>query len=159
MTGIGRLHELLAYEPDTGILRWRVDRGRYGNRLKAGTVAGSRDRTRGYIQVRVDDRLLLGHRVAWAMQYGRWPKEVDHINRDKSDNRLANLRETTRSHNNANRSELPNGVNVVRGKYFQASIGINGKIKYLGSFPSAEAARAAYIAAHKAHHGEFSNFE
>jgi hypothetical protein len=109
--------------------------------------------------VRVDSRLLFAHRIIWAMQHGRWPKEVDHINRDKSDNRLVNLRETTRSHNLANQSKLPKGVVVLRGKYFQAVIGIDGTRKYLGSFPSAEAARAAYVAAHKAHHGEFSNFE
>jgi hypothetical protein len=155
--GISRLHELLAYEPDTGVLRWRVARGRYGNRLKAGTIAGGRE-PNGYIQVRVDDRLIRAHRIIWAMQYGYWPKTIDHINRDKGDNRLVNLREATISHNNANRDALPNGVRVLRGKYFQAAIGINGKVKYLGSFPSAEAARAAYIAAHKAHHGEFSNF-
>jgi hypothetical protein len=154
---IERLHELLVYEPDTGVLRWRVDRGRYGNRLKAGMVAGGRDPC-GYIKVRVDDRLIGAHRIAWAMQHGHWPKEVDHINRDKGDNRLVNLREATRSHNNANRDGLPNGVRVLRGKYFQAEIGINGVKKYLGSFPSAEEARAAYVKAHKEYHGAFSNF-
>ena len=68
---------------------------------------GMKDPVTGYLEthLRIDGkrfRLLL-HRVAWMLTYGRLPKQIDHINGDKTDNRLCNLREVTRSENEANK--------------------------------------------------------
>ncbi len=89
------------YEPEAGTLTWRISRGNNGP--KAGAPAGWLKR--GYAWVRVDERQLAVGRVAYALYHGvdPYPHEVDHINRNPSDNRICNLRIVTRSENCKNR--------------------------------------------------------
>ena len=73
------LRHWFTYEPDTGLVRWRVKPK--GQRRQAGDVAGNVDKVYGYVQIRLDYQKLYGHRVAWALYHGHWPDdEVDHIN-------------------------------------------------------------------------------
>ena len=119
----------------------------------------------GYIVVSLLGRPVLAHRIAFMLMNGKWPNsQIDHINRVRVDNRWANLREATLAQNNVNatrsiKRDLPTGVSRTRGSSrFSATISINGRNKHLGSFPTAQAASAAYKAAKLKLHGEFSPF-
>lgn len=153
-----RLREILHYDPETGFFTWLIKPSR---KIALGSLAGSAS-ANGYRVIRVDGNLYQAHRLAWFYVHGRWPiAEIDHINRDKAENRLINLREATRPqnmHNTLIRSSNKTGfvgvsMAVVVGK-FQAHYRRDGKRFYLGTFATAEAASAAYRAA-IAYRGEF----
>jgi hypothetical protein len=149
------LHELLTYEPDTGLIRWKVRRGP----RKAGQVTGCPD-TCGYLQIGVNGMLHLAHRVAWYLHYGNWPsREIDHINGDPRDNRIANLRLATRAQNQMNaglRSDNTSGIRGVaqteNGKW-RAKINVGGHHLHLGTFDTKELAHRAYQVASETHFG------
>lgn len=95
------------YNPDTGIIT-RDDRNNSN---------GSYDND-GYLILKVKTRQIKAHRIAWFLFYGEFPNmEIDHINRDRSDNRIVNLRLSTRETNVANRKVLPNPQTGVVGIY------------------------------------------
>jgi len=98
---IERLREVLAYDPETGTLTWRVTQGT----KRAGSVAGCRPGNRPYWVVGVGGKLYPAHRLAWALYHGAdpWPDELDHLDRDPLNNRIANLRRVTLAEQNANR--------------------------------------------------------
>ena len=153
---IETMRSLLLYEPETGVLRWRVTRG--GRR--AGTVAGSVTRF-GYVQLGIGKRFAFAHKVAWAIHHGEWPEaQIDHINRIKTDNRIANLRSLTPAENAQNQSLSSDrgrakmlGVSwKSRPGRWVAQIRIAGKQVHLGYFDSAEKAAAAYAAAKRRVH-------
>ena len=153
-----RLKEQLHYDEATGIFTWRLAR----QGVRSGSVAGT-VRPNGYIAIKIDRRLYLAHRLAWFYVYGEFPPaDIDHINCMKSDNRIVNLRLATSSENQMNvqiQSNNTSGFKGVtwhkkRGKW-QAQSKLNGKYRFLGYFPSAEAASEAYQAFAKRHHGEF----
>ncbi len=141
-----RLKELLRYDPETGIFTNRV--GRQGLRTGAGSVAGTRN-SLGYIVIQIDGKKVHAHRLAWMYVYGAWPsKQIDHINRQRDDNRISNLRDVTASENIHNSSYRPIGTsgvrNVVwhkRNKKWQAQIMVSNKYKYLGLYEDLEEAR------------------
>ena len=84
------MKDLLNYDPDTGDFTWKVSTS---NRVRVGQVAGTL-RHDGYIRIKVNGKLYLAHRLAWFFVYGVWPVEfLDHIDQDKSNNRINNLRE------------------------------------------------------------------
>jgi hypothetical protein len=157
-----RLRELFDYDPVSGILTWRrrddIDpgfNGRFAGK-PAGSLCG-----RGW-KVMVDHRSLLYHRVIWKWTYGAEPPEVDHINGNVSDNRLANLRAATRLLNGKNRGpnkgkKLPKGVtlgsNCVN---YEAKIVANGIKEIIGYFATPEAAHQAYLEAADARFGEWA---
>jgi hypothetical protein len=96
----GRLRELLDFEPNTGIMRWRVKPNR---NIIVGAIAGNKTHA-GYWRIKIDGRTYRRGRLAWFCVTGRWPlPEIDHINRKRDDDRICNLREATRSQNQANR--------------------------------------------------------
>jgi hypothetical protein len=150
-----RLHELLKYDPETGVFTWNVTR----SNMRAGTRAGTYDK-RGYLRISIDEKIYGGHRLAWLYVYGAWPTDViDHINRNTGDNRLCNLRDTDRCVNNQNactRKDSPVGIRgVTRHPYsnkWRARIQANGKKMHIGTFDTVEAAAAAYAAAAYALH-------
>ena len=152
------LHDIFNYDPMTGHLTFKVRRGR----LMPGSRAGTFDASTGYRQVRVDGRIVYEHRVIWALLHGEYPEtHVDHINRDKTDNRAANLRLTTfnQSDNNQNtkvRSDSTTGVkgvnwNKTKSKW-QARLSHRNRTYSLGYFNSFDEACAARYAAEAEHH-------
>ena len=155
-------HERWSYDPTTGIFRWKIARGRG---IKPGDVAGSLS-CGGYTQLRYDYAWYFGHRVAWLMTYGAWPANtIDHVNGDKIDNRISNLREATQQQNCCNGKQRVNNKLGAKGvvfrkqgnysKYF-AYIFVDGKQKHLGCFDVFEDAKAAYDAASRQYFGEFA---
>ena len=118
----------------------------------------------GYIYVTLHDYKLLAHRVAWFYVTGKWPEEqLDHINRDRRDNRLVNLRPASQSQNSCNgslRSTNKSGYRGVswekRKRKWQARIVKDGKQYPLGYFDTKESAYDAYLEAAKRLHGEFA---
>lgn len=100
-----RLHELFSYDPDTGVLRWKqTGRGR-----KKGNKAGSVG-SHGYLAVSVDSKKYLNHRIIWLWMIGSWPEEqIDHIDKDRLNNKWMNLRDVSASTNMFNRDDLPSG--------------------------------------------------
>lgn len=156
------LRERLHYDPDTGVFTRRIATGRHGCH-KAGSVIGSINKKDGYLYARLGKgkgRLYSLHRLAWLYQTGEWPKEIDHINTMRSDNRFVNLRETTRTLNNANRS-APTARK--KGAFYQpdrgnwrSHISVNGKLIFLGRFPTEDQAHEAYCAAAAKYFGTFA---
>lgn len=150
-----RVRELLAYDDTTGIFRWRETRGG----IRAGAIAG-RVNVNGYVEIGIDGRLVGAHRAAWMHANGAIPAGhvVDHINGNKRDNRLGNLRVVTVAQNGRNRHR-PAGANAVvgvtwdkaRGKW-RADIKVGGKCVTLGRFDRHEEAHAAHVAAKAKHH-------
>ena len=151
--------EHFSYCAQTGSLIWIKPRAR---RLKPGDTAGAIN-GQGYRDVRFLGISIAAHRLAWLIAHGRWPaKFIDHINGDRADNRLTNLREISNSENlqNQRRARADNmragllgvGFHKASGR-FRARIGLpGGAQKHLGLFDSAEAAHAAYLLAKREHH-------
>jgi hypothetical protein len=151
--------DLLEYDRNTGVFRWLKGRGS----VKAGQPAGSKQ-TRGYIQIKVNKKFYLAHRLAWLFETGQWPKdEIDHINGVHADNRIENLREATRCQNMANVGVTRQNVSGLKGAYWHkptgkwhSRISVSGKRKHLGYFKSKESAAEAYKKAAKAAFGEYA---
>lgn len=154
-----RLKELLEYNPEAGRFIRLI--GRSGPKARAGDVAGC-DNGQGYIRIYVDGRPYKAHRLAWFYMFGEWPKEIDHINCDKSDNRAANLRKVTRSQNRMNVRAYRSNKSGYRGvSYYRqtgrwkAQIQKSGKKIAIGYFDTPEQAHAAYQEASARLHGEY----
>lgn len=153
-----RLLDILHYDPETGVMQWKVKRGRSRGRDQAGYAGPD-----GYWRVVVDCEPCLRSRLAWFYMTGRWPRAlIDHINMVRSDDRFANLRQATRSQNNANtpvRKHSQTGLKGVsrRRARFVAQISVGGgKTRYLGTRDTPEEAHALYLAAARERHGEFA---
>lgn len=154
-----RLRELLDYDPETGAFRWRRGRGK----MRAGALAGSLQ-SAGYSQIYIDGRNYTAHRLAWLYVTGRWPGgEIDHADGDRLNNRFANLRNASRSENNANSRRRYNNRSGYKGVSFFKSAGLfaaciakDGRRFHLGYFQRAEDAHAAYVAKARELYGEFA---
>lgn len=145
------LRQLVDYDATTGVFRWRVTKN---NRLRPGDQAGS-VRPNGYVNLGVAGKLYLAHRLAWLYVHGKWPdSELDHVNRIRSDNRIANLREATRALNCQNSLQSGRNTSGHKGVYFClrrvkwcARIYRNGRSRHLGYFALIEDAVSARLAA------------
>lgn len=131
-----RLKSLFNYERETGEFICKAWRG---GTARAGSVAGSLNK--GYLLITIDGKRYRAHRLAWLYVHGCMPKEIDHINGNRSDNRIINLRNVTRSENSKNHCVPSNNKSGVMGVYWnkaaskwQAYIKLNGKPRYLGVF-------------------------
>lgn len=152
------LSRVVSYSPETGKFTWLQGRckGRVG-----GNVGSD-----GYIRINVNYARCLAHRLAWLIFYGAWPADqIDHINGDRSDNRIVNLRAATPQQNQANRAISKNNSSGYKGvrryryvvnKPWNASITVNRKPRSLGYFASPEEAHKAYCAAASQIYGEFA---
>lgn len=141
-----RIKELLSYDPDTGLFHRLVA----SNQHPIGVLSGNLQ-SNGFVRIVVNGRKFLAHRLAWLYVYGEWPpKGLYHINFNRADNRLSNLRVASRgeirAHGHA-RTDNKLGVRGVRlhesGKYI-ARICCAGKSHYLGLFNTKEEAAEAY---------------
>lgn len=149
---IERVRELLSYNPETGIVSWKVARGG-----RVGDPAGTN--YHGYTKIFIDGRRYYAHRVAWLLHYGEWPKaDIDHINGRRSDNRIANLRDVPRSINMQNQRSASASCKsgflgvVSRGNGWIAQISLGGKTRKLGTFDTPEAAHSEYLSAKRQLH-------
>jgi len=149
---IDELRKRLAYRSD-GVLIWKRPLG--GN-VKAGCVAGSIFKN-GYLYIRIDKAAYRANRLVWAIIKREDPAglQVDHINGNKLDNRIENLRKATQRQNSCNNKNVKGCSFHKRQKKWNARIRINGMLKNLGSFDSKEQAREAYLRAKEKLHGEF----
>lgn len=103
----------------------------------------------GYVAVSIDYLSYQGHRLAWKLEFNEEPEEIDHINRDRADNRLCNLRAVDHSTNCHNSNPkvgktLPMGVNRDKKKY-SARLMVEGVYHYLGTYDTPEEAEEAYL--------------
>lgn len=163
---------VLTYHPETGVFIWKErssnempdQRHRKSwNSKFAGREAGRISGT-GYIQLLIKGKFYYAHRVAWLLMTGSWPeKYIDHINRSKTDNRLINLREATRSENLRNtkmHSDNRSGIKGVswfpRDRLWRARLNKDGKVVYLKYFKRLADAEKAIILERNSLHGEFS---
>ena len=145
-----RVRELFDYRDD-GNLIWKVSNS---NRAKIGHVAGT-SYSNAYNQVSVDNAPYYTHRIIWLWHHGYLPEyDIDHINKDKCDNRIENLRETTRLCNLRNAKDHKNNKSGVKGVYrhkswgkWQARIGLHRKAHSLGEYDSFDEAVLARLAA------------
>ena len=152
LPSVDEIRQLVEYNSATGKLFWKPREHPWWNTRYAGKEAGSTSKG-GYLSLRVYGEHIPAHRVAWAVVHGRWPKGViDHIDGDRQNNRLDNLRDISFVQNLQNRLVLPETgvVGVIRikktGKYF-ASIKSKGKSHSLGHFDRLEDAARARRAA------------
>lgn len=149
-----RYHEAFSYDPDTGLLKWKIQSGR----ALPGDVAGYN--STNYVVIVLDNEAQHAQNVIWFMQTGKWPKhQVDHKDRDKHNNRWVNLRPATRSQQGANQPARGEFKGVKKNKYcstYTAQIKVRGKCIHLGSFRTPEEAHAAYTVAARQHFGEYA---
>jgi hypothetical protein len=155
-----RLRQFLAYDSETGVFtRLLLGRGRHKPvTAPPGVVAGCLG-VGGYIYIKVGRTGYKAHRLAWLYVHGSWPKHsIDHINGDRADNRIANLRDV----NNMTNAENRRGVNAMNllgyagvsrhGARFRARLTVNKKTLRLGDFDTPEEAHAVYLAAKRELH-------
>ena len=152
------LRERLTYNPETGEF---LHRHSFGNRYHAGERADTPGHAalKGYRLVNLLSQKFLAHRAAWLYLHGVWPdKYIDHINGNRGDNRIENLRDVVARTNQENQrvAKVNNktgflGVRMEQGLY-RARIKANGKTLHIGMFEKAEDASAAYIKAKRELH-------
>lgn len=153
------LRGLLAYDPLTGIFRWRETM----RASQRGKVAGNVNWA-GYRKIKIRAQLCAAHRLAWLYVHGVWPSGlIDHIDGDKSNNAISNLRIATPAQNSARRQTVRT-ISPARGVFphgsgFVARIHHAGKRHYLGYFAKLEEATAAYEAKAREIHGDFAYVE
>jgi hypothetical protein len=148
------VRDLLIYDASTGVFTWRVTTNA---RAKAGTVAGCV--RNHYRSIGVDGERHYAHRLAWLWVHGEWPTDqIDHINRIKTDNRIANLRQVTPAENMQNSLKHSNNTSGFKGVSFSKQTGNwvasirDGKKRGLGHFDTPEKAAQAYASAAAALH-------
>jgi hypothetical protein len=152
-----RVREMFHYDPETGVFTRRVSVAN----VKAGTPAGRLNKNDGYIQLMLDYKKYRAHRLIWLYVYGEWPTHtIDHINGDRSDNRIANLRDVDCATNNQNKHR-PGTRNTsgflgatfcnTKGKW-RAQITVGRRLKFLGHHATPELAHEAYVAAKRILH-------
>jgi hypothetical protein len=147
------------------------DLGRFVRILKhrrwhIGGIAGT-IQANGYRSIGFMGRLDLAHRLMWLYYHGEWPdSDIDHINGNRDDNRISNLRLATRSQNNVNSIVPKNNTSGYKGAYFDkrrglwyAEIWVYKRKVFLGSYQTSAEAGAAYNAACLLHYGQFAKAE
>ena len=157
------VRSILSYDPETGIFRFLI---RKGGRASVGKIAGSLDKKK-YHKLKIDGVLYNASRIAWLYVTGEWPSDlIDHIDRDPSNTRFANLREATYSENARNCMKPHRNTSGFKGvswaarhKQWRAHIRVNGRLLHIGYYRTPEAASEAYKAASHEHFGEFARPE
>lgn len=169
---ITELREMLDYDPETGLLTWKVrpvhhfkSAGfcNHWNKTHAGKITNCVDFS-GRVIVNIKGRPHYAHRLIWAIVYGEYVQYIDHIDLNPSNNKLSNLRACTKSQNQHNRGLSKNNSSGFKGvswhsqrKKWTARITVNWKNIYLGLYDTQEEAHAAYCKAADELHADFAN--
>jgi hypothetical protein len=149
---IDELKTVIFYDPNTGLFKWLIS-PRFN--VPADSIVGRGYSPGGYLFIGYKKSRYRAHVLAWFYVYGVWPcGYIDHINGDKSDNRIANLRDCSRSVNAQNQRKphsrnttglLGVTANGSKSRPFRAQINCSGRIQYIGIFDTPEKAHAAYL--------------
>ena len=137
------VEDYLRYDSKTGDLIWIA---RPALCIKVGSKAQTKDK-KGYVVVCVEGTQYKGHRVAWYLHYGKWPSDgLDHINRDKSDNRIENLRVASQAVNNLNKDKGASGEHYITkyGSRWQVRTPGGGSLGYADTIEEAKEMRVFY---------------
>lgn len=158
---VDRLKELFHYSPTTGEFTWLCRPTPRATQIVVGSKAGH-VRHEGYVYIYIGKNQHKAHRLAWMYMYGVTPKIIDHINGDRSDNRITNLRLATRSLNNQNKTVSRSKSLKLLGVFETKKGDFSAKIKvtlagipinlYLGTYSSSEKAYEVYNAAKELMH-------
>ena len=142
-----RLKELLDYDPESGLFIWKV---RTSTHVKPGDHTSACS-SHGYRVIGINRRLYFAHRLAWMYVYGEWPvTQINHIDRNRANNALANLRLATSAENLQNSSRRSDNTSGCKGVHWwslrgvwTAYINVGGKRTSLGHYPDFFAACCA----------------
>lgn len=154
------LRKLFEYNEQTGILYWSVNKGR----ATKGDIAGT-NHNKGYLSVQIDKTAYLLHRVIWCIYYGQWPsKFIDHIDLNKKNNKINNLRLATRANNCQNHARRIDSNSSIKGvtwhvrlNKWQARVQIDNKRVHLGYFHNLMDAEKRITDVRSNLHKEFTN--
>ncbi len=166
------LHEALTYDTKTGIFHWKIRPSHHFksetywkrmNKTHAGKTTGT-DNKKGYLVIGIHGDCYYAHRLAWFYIHGVMPKYIDHINHNRSDNRIINLRDVTYVDNCRNRKiseKNTSGATGIRksGNIWQARIKHEQKDIHIGNFKTFDEAviarklKESHLGFHK-NHGE-----
>lgn len=156
----------LNYNQETGIFRWKIEPR--PARPLIGEIAGTLSKSQGYIFIKVKGFPQIGgHRIAWIYAHGQIPDgfEVDHRDRNRSNNSISNLRLATSSQQKMNKGVQSNNRSGLKGAFYHAcrpgkkwrsQIKIRSALKFIGYFDTAEEAHAAYMVEAKKAFGVFA---
>ena len=144
-------------------LYWKIQPN---NNVNIEKPAGSISKKHGYRTIMVNKQNYASHRLVWVWHHGEWPEStIDHIDENKLNNSLYNLRLATHRQNNCNRSKLKTNVSGYKGvswssyhKKYQAKIAHKSKQYHLGFFDCPKVAHKVYKAKALQFHGKFANF-
>ena len=147
------MKQYLSYDPETGHFTWI--KLKLFSHLKVGDIAGTL--SDGYILINFNYKKYRAHRLGWLFTYGKWPNNhIDHIDGNRSNNKINNLRDVTPQENLFNIKKVRAGsgyIGVYKRKYsWQTRIGLNGKDIHIGYFKTPELASEAYQAAKLKYH-------
>lgn len=150
------LREFLSYDQETGVFTWKK---RTGGTATKGVIAGNIHGS-GYIVISFKERNIRAHRLAWLFVHGDPGNcEIDHINGNRTDNRISNLRAVPRTINQQNLRGAKShnkcgflGVRQVSSHSYCASIKANNKTHWLGCFETPKQAHEAYLRAKRRLH-------
>lgn len=155
---LDELKKLFAYRQDGELVRIST----INARTKIGNIAG-RIGKRGYKYLTVRDKKLYNHRVIWLIHYGNLPEFIDHIDGNKLNNKIENLRACSVGQNLCNAKIKSNNKSGIKGvawfkphQKWRARINLNKKEYHLGYFDSKEKAEQAVIVGRLKIHQEFA---
>ena len=146
------LLEVLEYHPVTGAITYRIDTQR-----KAAGELATMQQSEGYLMVEIGKKQYLAHRLAWFMVHGIWPTQIDHMDHDRTNNRLKNLRDISNRENQLNTSISRNntsgvtGVRLLPSGRYAATIMVNRKQLSLGTYDTIGEATQARKQAEQQH--------
>ena len=142
-----QLKEIIEYNPETGVFKW-TKKKKWTNKRTVGHI--DKD---GYHSIMIDGRNWRAHRLAWLYIYGELPDQIDHVNHNKADNRIVNLRSVTNQQNQMNRRYTGNSAGFMgvcydkSRKQYKPHIKVDQELINLGRYDTLEEAIDARIAA------------
>ena len=156
---LAHMQRCFAYDCDTGIVTWRERFNHKGSRVRVGEPVGFQ-RDDGYLFIVLKwegtKRSYLLHRIAWFLHHGEWPTGlIDHIDRNPSNNRIANLRYCTHAQNAVNVNRIQRGVNFYKRTGKWRAYLADGQ--HIGYFDTREEALVAADAARKERYGKYAS--